>query len=261
MKTKKLCDYYYISNYTYTTPNGETIDISSELKDLGITIDSDFTFTTHIHNIIAKGKRMAGWALRAFESRDTKTMSTLLKQLVIPMVEYGCEIWSPVDQTAINLIESVQRSFTSKLEQFQAFNHEAGFYTCATEYADRLKALGIYSLERRRERYQILYMYKVIIGKIPNPDLTIEANMRTGLNIKPKQCLKQTVPTKIRNMRNDSVFSTAPRLFNTLPPHLRSLVWLLPPTKESVDTFKRELDKYLRTIPDRPGTKANSLLS
>ena len=38
----------------------------------------------------------------------------------------------------------------------------------------------------------------------------------------------------------------APRLFNALPAHVRNI------TGCSMDSFKRQLDKYLRTVPDEP---------
>jgi hypothetical protein len=35
-------------------------------------------------------------------------------------------------------------------------------------YWDRLQPLGLYSLQRRRERYVILYIWKMISGMVPN---------------------------------------------------------------------------------------------
>ena len=35
-------------------------------------------------------------------------------------------------------------------------------------YHERLKSLGLYSLQRRRERYCIIYVWKIIEGLAPN---------------------------------------------------------------------------------------------
>ena len=49
----------------------------------------------------------------------------------------------------------------------------------------------------------------------------------------------------IRTLKEHSFFQEAPRQFNSLPDHLRTL-------KGSLETFKHNLDKYLEKIPDTP---------
>ena len=44
---------------------------------------------------------------------------------------------------------------------------------CEVDYIERLKTLKIYSLEQRRERYQLFYVYKIIAEIVPNPGLDI----------------------------------------------------------------------------------------
>ena len=104
----------------------------------------------------------------------------------------------------------------------------------------------------------ILYIYKVIIGMVPNPNIEHKINSRTGINVTPKfsQC-KSTITKKLRNT---SIFVSGPLLYNTLPLALRTQEWLLEPTKENVGKFKSKLDQYLANIPDRPGTRYNSLI-
>ena len=45
---------------------------------------------------------------------------------------------------------------------------------CNVSHPERLKALKLYSLQRRRERYIIIYMFKIKIGLVPNPDFEPE---------------------------------------------------------------------------------------
>ena len=59
-------------------------------------------------------------------------------------LEYCCIVWSPVYQTYINELEMIQKTFTSKINGMEGI-----------DYHDRLKKLGMYSLERRRERYMV----------------------------------------------------------------------------------------------------------
>ena len=41
----------------------------ANLKDLGVRISSDLTFTDQIDLAVASGSRMAGWALQTFRGR------------------------------------------------------------------------------------------------------------------------------------------------------------------------------------------------
>ena len=184
-------------------------------------------------------------------------MTTLLKSLIISHVEYGCVVWSPTDQHQINLLESVQRRFTSRMTCFLTYDAELEMPVCTTDYASRLKELKIYSLQRRRERYLIIYIYKIIIHLIENPGLVIDYNPRTKLMVHPKTC--NQAPAWIRRARSSSFFVQGPAMYNALPAHLRELEDIAHPSKSNVDSFKGRLDTHLSEIPDEPGTQANSL--
>ena len=84
-------------------------------------------------------------------------MVTLFKSMVLLQLEYCSQLWSPGLLGDIRKLEAVQRSFTYRVS---GMNH--------LSYWDRLKRLNLYSLERRRERYGVLYTYKIILGIAPN---------------------------------------------------------------------------------------------
>ena len=86
-----------------------------------------------------------------FKTRDHIAMTTLFKSMVLPHIEYCCPLWSPSNLGMIRKIEAIQRSFTSNIHTLQNEN-----------YWGRLKKLDMFSLERRRERYQIIYVFKII---------------------------------------------------------------------------------------------------
>ena len=67
------------------------------------------------------------------------------------------------------MLESVQRRFTSRFAEFNEYDEELGMLKCTVNYWERINRLRIFSLERRRERYMILYIYKIMIGLCPNP--------------------------------------------------------------------------------------------
>ena len=95
---------------------------------------------------------MASLVLRTFISRDVTTMMLLYKSYVQSHLEYCCPLWSPHMQCEIIKLEAVQRSFTAKIQGLGNLN-----------YWERLRRLSMYSLQRRRERYTIILVWKILL--------------------------------------------------------------------------------------------------
>jgi hypothetical protein len=239
---------------TYFTHEQQEIETKTEVKDLGIYIASDMSFKYHITTMVGKARRMANWALRVFNTRKTFPMKILLKTLIITILEYGSVVWSPNKSNLINLIESVQRYFTSRMEEFCTWDEELGMYTCTTRYWERLQILKIYSLERRRERFMIIFIYKIMIGAYPNPGIVdTYYEERSGIRVKSK--LNFRAPGWVKTARISSFFNIAPKLYNILPRYLRDPNYIVEPTKDNIDAFKKEVDNFLGRIPDQPYTQ------
>ena len=64
-----------------------------------------------------------GWELREFQSRQSSLMLTLLKSLVIPLLEYCCQLWNSWKAKDIQAIEAIQRTFTYKITEVQHLNY------------------------------------------------------------------------------------------------------------------------------------------
>ena len=102
-------------------------------------------------------------------------MKILLKQIVVSNMEYCCPLWSPTERSKIEKIESVQRFFTRHIDGMNGPHRPC--------YSERLRRLKIYSLERRRERFIVLYIFKVLKNLVPNPGFQWDYNERTGYRI------------------------------------------------------------------------------
>ena len=110
-----------------------------------------------------------------------------------------------------------------------------------TQYKDRLKLLGMYSTERRTQRYRIIYCWKIVQGLVPNCGLTVVgARPGRGRILKvPK------IMTKGRKAREESFSVEGPLLFNCLPSKIRNF-------NGKKEEFKKLLDGFLVGIPDEP---------
>ena len=160
--------------------------------------------------------------------------------MVIPIIEYCCILWSPYNNIGkIREIESLQRSFTYRIEGMRELN-----------YWQRLEKLNLYSLERRRERFMIIYVWKILCGLAPNLSSStcrVEAflNPRRGLLCRVPPLTSRETPAHISTLRENSFAVMGPRLFNCVKREVREY-------NGEFDGFKRRLDKFLRTIPDKP---------
>ena len=81
---------------------------------------------------------------------------------------YCCQLWNPWKAKDIQAIEAIQRTFTYKITEVQHLN-----------YWERLHELNLYSLQRRREHYIIIYIWKIPQHMVPNIDGTMGLTIKT----------------------------------------------------------------------------------
>ena len=232
--------------FSYTSSNRSIIDKKSSIKDLGITLSENLNFSEHIENITSSIKKMSSWILRTFNSRSKSVMIPLWKSLVVPIHDYCSQLWSPTKTGDIQKLDLLQWYFMKKIIR-----------NCGNDYWDSLNELKLYSFQRRRERYQIIYIWKIIENIVPNPSSNSlhHDNISNTISIKysrnGRYCVQPTVTNrhcsaKLINQRNSSFSVFAPKLFNTLPRDIRNV------TNCSIDVFKNKLDSFLQCIPDMP---------
>ena len=82
----------------YIDPEGNIIEEKEHLRDLGVELSSDLTFSRHIENIVSDASRLVGWIMRTFRRRSKGVMVTLWKSLIQSRLEYCSQLWSPSDQ-------------------------------------------------------------------------------------------------------------------------------------------------------------------
>ena len=68
-------------------------------------------------------------------------------------LDYCSRLWSPHKINEIEKLEGIARSFTCRISEAMHL-----------DYWERLSHLGLMSQQRRRERYQIIYVWKILEG-------------------------------------------------------------------------------------------------
>ena len=174
-------------------------------------------------------------------------MMMLYKAMIRSRVEYCSPLWNPSKIGDIQTLENVQRSFTSKIDGYSSLN-----------YYQRLAKLKLTSLQRHRERYSIIHVFKVLHNMSPNDSkISFIYSDRRGIQAVVPPLRKH--PSKLAQHKYDSSFSVlGPKLWNTIPKATT--------LKTTLSGFKSSLQKFLDEIPDEPPTRgyttanSNSLL-
>ena len=114
-------------------------------------------------------------------------------------------------------------------------------------YWDKLQELHLYSQERRRERYQVIFLWKISQGMVSGYDLQFTSGIagRRGRSIIPNTVVR-AAPAAVRQARERSLGVKGVNIFNLLPEQIRSM------NTDHVEYFKNHLDVFLSSIPDQP---------
>ena len=116
-------------------------------------ISSDLKSHDQAVRASAKAMRMLGLLRSTFVSRCTSIRLKLYTTYVRPHLEFAVPAWRPHAAGDIDVIERVQRRATRLMHEIRGL-----------DYPDRCKHLGIEQLMDRRERGDLIQMYKLVHG-------------------------------------------------------------------------------------------------
>ena len=148
----------------YWVGNDAVKEVKSEV-DLGVCIDTDLNFNEQRRLKIAKATRMVMAVRRAFRFLNKYTFVKLYKAMVRCHLESAVVVWSPFLERDIEQIECVQKRATKMLPETKDMNYE-----------ERLRFLKLPTLAYRRQRGDVIEMWKMLNGvydsdSIPNLEL------------------------------------------------------------------------------------------
>ena len=156
---------------------------------------------------------------------DKDKLLTLYKSLVRPHLEYGSSVWSVIYKKEAIQIENVQRRATKLIPELRDLS-----------YSNRLRTLGLPSLQYRRLRADIIETYKILNGiDIVDSDnlFPINTSRTRGHNKKiyKKHCRL--------NIRKYSFSQRVVDCWNTLPKEVVEA--------RTVNTFKSRLNTHWKS--------------
>lgn len=133
--------------------DGNKIQETGEERDLEVFVTNDLKPSVQCAKAAAKGMQVLGVIKRNFVLTDEEDFRLLFNGFVRPHLEYCVPVWSPYLRKDIECLEKVQRRATKLVKGLQYKSYE-----------ERLRLLGITSLEKRRIRGDLIQVFRIVKG-------------------------------------------------------------------------------------------------
>ena len=202
--------------------NGTQIDSVTIEKDIGFWISDDLSTTTHVNKARGRALGEISRIRRNFTYIDKRAFVVLYNQHVRPHLDHGMAACPPNSSADSKVLEAVQSKATALVQGMRHLNSE-----------ERRKKLGLMKLEERRERGDMIEVYKILNGQTRiDPSLFWEVReARNGVWLVKEMAVN-------RRRQRQSFFSyRVIQRWNLLPVGLKT-----PP---SLDSFKNRLDEMI----------------
>ena len=118
-----------------------------------MTVTEGLTPDRHIDRITGEVNNLLKRVRSAFAYLDVDMMRKFIVSLVRPRLEYAATVWSPYMKKDKEKLERVQRAATKIVPELRDLPYE-----------ERLRRMQITTLERRRERGDLINVYKMMNG-------------------------------------------------------------------------------------------------
>ena len=218
-------DIQYAHEYTLF---GQKLGHIFEEKDIGVIIDSELSFESHISAKVKKANQMMGLIRRVFTFMGKEMFIRLYTAFVRSHLEFSQVVWAPWKRKFIRLIEAVQERATSLVDGMGNLS-----------YQERLRALGLTTLSFRRLRGDMIEVWKHlnVYSRDTIPPSFRLVNRQIRVSTRHPLQLYPTVPKDDRTGVANSFYFRVTNTWNNLPTDVV--------TADTLNSFKNRFDSYI----------------
>jgi hypothetical protein len=127
---------------------------TSQVKYLGVTLDSSLRWNVHITGVIRKANKVLGLLRRSLGNTSSKTCMLSFNTVVRPTLEYASQVWSPHNQNLMQALDMVQRRAVRWAFRLNRMD----------SVTETMLKHNIISLSERRDVLDLAYLAKVECG-------------------------------------------------------------------------------------------------
>ena len=149
----KLLHFGHNNGQDHYVMDGNVLQSVDEEQDLGAIIQSNLKVDKQCAKAARTANSLLGMIGRSFINKVVDIILPLYKSLVRLRLEYCVQAWSPFLRKDIELLEKIKKRATRMIDGF-----------ADKDYSDRLKELGLTTLETRRKRGNLIEAFKILKG-------------------------------------------------------------------------------------------------